>query len=325
MRTPDHWQSNNLVSLLLRPLGWVYFFLGLLHRKIVRSVNIGVPVICIGNIVAGGAGKTPTAIYIGKLLSNSFKVAFLTRGYGGSLTGPVKVDPEKHTFHEVGDEAILLSRIATTWVSKSRVHGARAAKIDGAEVVIMDDGYQNPQLEKTLSFLVVDGAYGLGNKQLIPSGPLRETLKHGISRADALVVIGQDLHNIQSQVPKDVSLFPVTVSPIISKKLKEARRVVGFAGIAQPSKFLRTLTTLDLEVKGFFPFPDHHKFTKNEILDLTKKAFEMGAQLVTTTKDFVRLPPDMIGAIVALDIELSCINETQIKSLLEQTLEKQNA
>ena len=100
MRTPDHWQSNNLVSLLLRPLGWVYFFLGLLHRKIVRSVNIGVPVICIGNIVAGGAGKTPTAIYIGKLLSNSFKVAFLTRGYGGSLTGPVKVDPEKHTFHE---------------------------------------------------------------------------------------------------------------------------------------------------------------------------------------------------------------------------------
>ena len=113
MRTPDHWQSNNLVSLLLRPFGWVYFFLGLLHRKIVRSVNIGVPVICIGNIVAGGAGKTPTVIYIGKLLSNSFRVAFLTRGYGGSLTGPVKVDPQKHTFHEVGDEAILLSRIAT--------------------------------------------------------------------------------------------------------------------------------------------------------------------------------------------------------------------
>ena len=325
MRTPDHWQSNNLVSLLLRPLGWVYFFLGLLHRRIVRSVNIGVPVICIGNIVAGGAGKTPTAIYIGKLLSNSFKVAFLTRGYGGSLTGPVKVDPEKHTFHEVGDEAILLSRIATTWVSKSRVHGARAAKIDGAEVVIMDDGYQNPQLEKTLSFLVVDGTYGLGNKQLIPSGPLRETLRHGISRADALVVIGQDLHNIQSQVPKDVSIFPVTVTPIISEKLKEASRVVGFAGIAQPSKFLRTLETLDLEVKGFFPFPDHHKFTKNEILDLTKKAFEMGAQLVTTTKDFVRLPPDMIGAIVALDIELSCINETQIKLLLEQTLKNQHA
>ena len=137
MRTPDHWQSNNLVSLLLRPFGWVYFFLGLLHRKIVRSVNIGVPVICIGNIVAGGAGKTPTAIYIGKLLSNSFKVAFLTRGYGGSLPGPVKVDPEKHTFHEVGDEAILLSRIATTWVSKSRVDGARAAKIDGAEVCLL--------------------------------------------------------------------------------------------------------------------------------------------------------------------------------------------
>ena len=152
----------------------------------------------------------------------------------------------------------------------------------------MDDGYQNPQLEKTLSFLVVDGAYGLGNKQLIPSGPLRETLKHGISRADALVVIGQDLHNIQSQVPKDVSLFQVTVSPILSKKLKEARRVVGFAGIAQPSKFLRTLTTLDLEVKGFFSFSDHHKFTKNEIQDLTKKAFRNGRSISYNNKRFCK-------------------------------------
>ena len=121
MRTPNHWQNNNLVSRLLMPLGWIYFQLSCWRHKIARNFDIGVPVICVGNIVAGGAGKTPTAMYLGKLLSKRFKVAFLTRGYGGALSGPIKVDPDKHTFQDVGDEALLLSKIAPTWVSKNRL------------------------------------------------------------------------------------------------------------------------------------------------------------------------------------------------------------
>ena len=307
------------------PFGWIYFQLSLWRHKIARSVDIGVPVICVGNIVAGGAGKTPTVMYLGKLLSKRLKVAFLTRGYGGAFSGPIKVNPHKHTFQDVGDEALLLSKIAPTWVSKNRLDGGLAAKLDGAQIILMDDGFQNPTIGKTFSILVFDGPYGVGNNQLIPSGPLRETLGRGMSRADAVVIIGEDLHDLQSKIPENIPLFSVTTSPIISKKLKVAKSVIGFAGIGRPRKFLETLKTLNVEIQDFVPFPDHHKFRNSEIEDLIRRASETGAQLVTTTKDFVRLPPNTKNSIIAMDIELNWANQNQIKALLEQVLDNPNA
>ena len=307
------------------PFGWIYFQLSLWRHKIARSVDIGVPVICVGNIVAGGAGKTPTVMYLGKLLSKRLKVAFLTRGYGGAFSGPIKVNPHKHTFQDVGDEALLLSKIAPTWVSQNRLDGGLAAKLDGAQIILMDDGFQNPTIGKTFSILVFDGPYGLGNNQLIPSGPLRETLGRGMSRADAVVIIGEDLHDLQSKIPENIPLFSVTTSPIISKKLKVAKSVIGFAGIGRPRKFLETLKTLNVEIQDFVPFPDHHKFRNSEIEDLIRRASETGAQLVTTTKDFVRLPPNTKNSIIAMDIELNWANQNQIKALLEQVLDNPNA
>ena len=307
------------------PFGWIYFQLSLWRHKIARSVDIGVPVICVGNIVAGGAGKTPTVMYLGKLLSKRLKVAFLTRGYGGAFSGPIKVNPHKHTFQDVGDEALLLSKIAPTWVSKNRLDGGLAAKLDGAQIILMDDGFQNPTIGKTFSILVFDGPYGLGNNQLIPSGPLRETLGRGMSRADAVVIIGEDLHDLQSKIPENIPLFSVTTSPIISKKLKVAKSVIGFAGIGRPRKFLETLKTLNVDIQDFVPFPDHHKFRNSEIEDLIRRASETGAQLVTTTKDFVRLPPNTKNSIIAMDIELNWANQNQIKALLEQVLDNPNA
>ena len=307
------------------PFGWIYFQLSLWRHKIARSVDIGVPVICVGNIVAGGAGKTPTVMYLGKLLSKRLKVAFLTRGYGGAFSGPIKVNPHKHTFQDVGDEALLLSKIAPTWVSKNRLDGGLAAKLDGAQIILMDDGFQNPTIGKTFSILVFDGPYGVGNNQLIPSGPLRETLGRGMSRADAVVIIGEDLHDLQSKIPENIPLFSVTTSPIISKKLKVAKSVIGFAGIGRPRKFLETLKTLNVEIQDFVPFPDHHKFRNSEIEDLIRRASETGAQLVTTTKDFVRLPPNTKNSIIAMDIELKWVNQNQIKTLLEQVLDNSNA
>ena len=325
MRTPNHWQNNNVLSRLLMPFGWIYFQLSLWRHKIERSVDIGVPVICVGNIVAGGAGKTPTVMYLGKLLSKLLKVAFLTRGYGGAFSGPIKVNPHKHTFQDVGDEALLLSKIAPTWVSKNRLDGGLAAKLDGAQIILMDDGFQNPTIGKTFSILVFDGPYGVGNNQLIPSGPLRETLGRGMSRADAVVIIGEDLHDLQSKIPENIPLFSVTTSPIISKKLKAAKSVIGFAGIGRPRKFLETLKTLNVDIQDFVPFPDHHKFRNSEIEDLIRRASETGAQLVTTTKDFVRLPPNTKNSIIAMDIELNWANQNQIKALLEQVLDNPNA
>jgi len=325
MRTPNHWQNNNVLSRLLMPFGWIYFQLSLWRHKIARSVDIGVPVICVGNIVAGGAGKTPTVMYLGKLLSKRLKVAFLTRGYGGAFSGPIKVNPHKHTFQDVGDEALLLSKIAPTWVSKNRLDGGLAAKLDGAQIILMDDGFQNPTIGKTFSILVFDGPYGVGNNQLIPSGPLRETLGRGMSRADAVVIIGEDLHDLQSKIPENIPLFSVTTSPIISKKLKVAKSVIGFAGIGRPRKFLETLKTLNVEIQDFVPFPDHHKFRNSEIEDLIRRASETGAQLVTTTKDFVRLPPNTKNSVIAMDIELNWANQNQIKALLEQVLDNPNA
>ena len=325
MRTPNHWQNNNVLSRLLMPFGWIYFQLSLWRHKIARSVDIGVPVICVGNIVAGGAGKTPTVMYLGKLLSKRLKVAFLTRGYGGAFSGPIKVNPHKHTFQDVGDEALLLSKIAPTWVSKNRLDGGLAAKLDGAQIILMDDGFQNPTIGKTFSILVFDGPYGVGNNQLIPSGPLRETLGRGMSRADAVVIIGEDLHDLQSKIPENIPLFSVTTSPIIPKKLKVAKSVIGFAGIGRPRKFLETLKTLNVEIQDFVPFPDHHKFRNCEIEDLIRRASETGAQLVTTTKDFVRLPPNTKNSIIAMDIELNWANQNQIKALLEQVLDNPNA
>ena len=307
------------------PFGWIYFQLSLWRHKIARSVDIGVPVICVGNIVAGGAGKTPTVMYLGKLLSKRLKVAFLTRGYGGAFSGPIKVNPHKHTFQDVGDEALLLSKIAPTWVSQNRLDGGLAAKLDGAQIILMDDGFQNPTIGKMFSILVFDGPYGLGNNQLIPSGPLRETLGRGMSRADAVVIIGEDLHDLQSKIPENIPLFSVTTSPIISKKLKVAKSVIGFAGIGRPRKFLETLKTLNVEIQDFVPFPDHHKFRNSEIEDLIRRASETGAQLVTTTKDFVRLPPNTKNSIIAMDIELNWANQNQIKALLEQVLDNPNA
>ncbi len=325
MRTPNHWQNNNVLSRLLMPFGWIYFQLSLWRHKIARSVDIGVPVICVGNIVAGGAGKTPTVMYLGKLLSKRLKVAFLTRGYGGAFSGPIKVNPHKHTFQDVGDEALLLSKIAPTWVSKNRLDGGLAAKMDGAQIILMDDGFQNPTIGKTFSILVFDGPYGVGNNQLIPSGPLRETLGRGMSRADAVVIIGEDLHDLQSKIPENIPLFSVTTSPIISKKLKVAKSVIGFAGIGRPRKFLETLKTLNVEIQDFVPFPDHHKFRNSEIEDLIRRASETGAQLVTTTKDFVRLPPNTKNSVIAMDIELNWANQNRIKALLEQVLDNPNA
>lgn len=288
LKTPAFWyQPWDQTSKLLRflaPLGNIYGWVTRMRITLTKPVAVGIPVICVGNLVAGGSGKTPTALALLSLLKNSGiakNPCFLTRGYGGTLTGPVFVS--QHSFHDVGDESLLLSKAAPTIVARHRVAGARLAESSGYDMIIMDDGYQNPSLHKNVSFVVVDGRTGFGNGYMIPFGPLREKISEGLARATALVKIG-DGPSIHTGKP----VMNAYLAP--TSDLAAGERVYGFCGLGIPEKFKQTLVELGFDVAGFEIFPDHHPYSHEELQNLHAKAFEKKAKLITTEKDFCRLP-----------------------------------
>ena len=282
MRAPDFWHRGGVASALLAPLGALYGLSVAWKARQAAPYRTKAKVICIGNLTAGGSGKTPVALAIGALLqAKGRKVFFLSRGYGGSETGPVDVKPGDRA-DRMGDEALLLSRVAPTIVAQDRAKGAALADSRGADVIVMDDGHQNFSLAKDLSLVVVDGETGFGNRRMIPAGPLRESVRQGLKRADAVVVMGHgnpDLEGYQGPllnarlVPGDESF--------------RGKRVFAFAGIGRPEKFVATLKAAGALVMGSQFFADHHPFTAGEIAALRSRA--QGAQLVTTEKDLVRL------------------------------------
>lgn len=302
MKPPDFWYRNDsTAAAFLTPAAAVYDLAGRIARAAATVHNVDARVICVGNLVAGGAGKTPTAIAVSKLLPGR-SIAFLTRGYGGREAGPCAVAPDRHSAGDVGDEAILLARHAPTWVSHDRVAGARAAAADGAEIVVMDDGFQNPSLAKDLSILVVDGETGFGNGKVIPAGPLRERVTAGLARADAVTLIGEDRAGVRAHLPADMPVLTARIEPL-SHALADAR-VVAFAGIGRPQKFFDTLSELGCEVVERRAFADHHEFTPDEIENMRTTAEAAGATLVTTEKDAVRLTADQRAAVETLPVSL---------------------
>jgi tetraacyldisaccharide 4'-kinase len=265
------------------------------------------PVICVGNLVAGGAGKTPTAIALAHLLgAQDRKVHMLTRGYGGQLSGPVAVDLEHHTARDVGDEALLLARAAPTWVGADRRVIAHCAAEAGATLAIMDDGFQNPSLRKDISLIVVDGEVGLGNGRVMPAGPLREDPKRALARADAIVVMGEDRVGVAARLGamagRALPIFGARLAPRAETASLAERRVYAFAGIARPEKFFASLRAAGCEIVGMKAFPDHYTFRNGDVAALKTAAKAVGAQLVTTEKDFVRLSRDD-----AVDIEVFAV------------------
>ena len=251
--------------------------------------------ICVGNFTAGGGGKTPTAIAVASLLGRlGARVCFLTRGYGGNARGPMPVSAGQSAA-VVGDEPLLLAETAPTMISADRAAGAKAIEATDATVIIMDDGFQNPGLTKDLSLIVVDASSGLGNGLVMPSGPLRAPLAPQIARADTLVVIGSGGH----AAPLEHS-FTAHGKPVVKARIvpRQDRRwlsvlpVIAFAGIASPKKFFATLGTNGARVLAKHSFGDHHRYTNRQAAALLKEAEERKAMLVTTEKDWVRLPDD---------------------------------
>jgi len=322
MRAPKFWNpgsTGGLPASLLAPIAWGYGVAGQVKRSSVRSRRVGVPVICVGNVIAGGAGKTPTSLAIAKLMQDRNVTAhFLTRGYGGTARGPLRIDPKRHNARMVGDEPLLLARKAPTWLSRNRPAGGRAAITDGAEAIIMDDGLQNPSLVKDISLVVVDGGFGFGNERLIPAGPLREPVARGLGRADAIVLVGPDEVGVVARLGSNpLPLLRAELMPgLRALKLRE-RAVVAFAGIARPAKFFRTLETIGCNVIRRIAFSDHRRFSPDEIMTLVEYAGAHGAIAVTTEKDWVRLPEEAKPMVQAIGVTLEWQDPEAVYKVLQ--------
>jgi tetraacyldisaccharide 4'-kinase len=292
MRPPEFWQKRGGAAALLAPLGALYGASVAAKAALARPYRARARVLCVGNLTAGGSGKTPVAIALGEmLLARGKKVFFLTRGYGGNDRGPVQV-LASHSAAQMGDEALLLARTAPTIVARDRAVGAALADSRGAEIIVMDDGHQNFTLAKDLSLVVVDGETGFGNGRMIPAGPLREPVRQGLVRADAVVMMNDGAPDLQG-----------FARPVLRARLTpqgddlRGRRLFAFAGIGRPEKFVASLKQAGVDVAGTQFFPDHHPYSTEDIETLKRRG-----PLVTTEKDLVRLPPNQQQNITVLKV-----------------------
>ncbi len=313
MKTPDHWQNKGFYAKMLLPAGMLYAAATALRCKIKQPQKVSVPVICIGNLTAGGTGKTPTATAIADLLKqDKYKPAFVSRGYGGKLCG-VMVNVRQHTAQEVGDEPLLLAREAPVSINPNRFLAAQKAIENGADILIMDDGFQNPGLYKDLSFLIFDGSVGIGNGWPVPAGPLRENFINGIKRAQAAVIIGEDRHRLADKLHG----LPLFGAKIVSELPPYSfDRVVAFAGIGRPEKFYDSLRQHGLEPIKTINFPDHHFYSQQELTELLQLAQAENAKIITTAKDFVKIPPQMQPLFHVLEIKIKWDNEQALRQFI---------
>lgn len=333
LSTPEWWYTRGLsarsggmplIRGALTPLSWIWA--AVTARRIARGqpVDPGVPVICIGNVTLGGAGKTPVARAVAdRLAARGKAVHLLSRGYGGRLAGPVRVDPLKHASADVGDEPLMLAQHFPVWVSRDRAAGAKAAAAAGAEVIVMDDGFQNPSVKKALSLVVVDGEtrrdeWPFGDGRVFPAGPMREPLAAGLKRAEAvLILLPADLPAPDPELVaalKGPALLTAHLQPAAAPP---AGPQVGFAGVGKPWKVERALQAAGCDLKDFAPFPDHVAYDEAVLRRLAERASDFGAGLVTTEKDWVRLPPAWRERVTPWPVRAVFDNPAALDALLE--------
>ena len=327
MQAPKFWyRSRSWQAFMLSPLGMVYAWATARRQKNARPTRMDIPVICIGNLNVGGTGKTPTTIAIAQMLiSRGIAVHIVSRGYGGSLQAVTQVDPRLHTADETGDEPLLMAAFAPTWVANERVAGARAAQNAGADVILLDDGFQDPSLIKDLSIIVVDATRGFGNGRCLPAGPLREPVHVGLKRANAVISIGEP--EAQSQFRERsadqlgrIAHITASLKPIEMGMPWAEGRYLAFAGIGNPEKFFATLRGLGAPLVRTVALDDHQKLARPMIQRLMKEAQSMNAQLVTTEKDAARLPADLRSGILSLPVRLEFDDASALENLLEPIL-----
>jgi tetraacyldisaccharide 4'-kinase len=324
MREPAFWWRPG-GGALLAPLGALYGAVAW-RRMEAPSASAGVPVICLGNLTVGGAGKTPAALAVAHLLLEAReRPFFLSRGYGGRLAGPVRVDPSFHHAADVGDEPLMLARLAPTIVAHERVAGAKVARLGGAGVIVMDDGFQNPSLKKDIAIILVDGTRGIGNGRIIPAGPLRAPLEIQMKQSRAIVVVGQadGAARVTDAASRyGIAVFHARLEPDRnSLAALGGRKVLAFAGIGNPDKFFATLSEAGVMVAERMSFPDHHRYTAAEASTLIGRADAAGLVLMTTEKDHVRLSGDpglaaLAARTTALPVRLVVAEQDQFRQMV---------
>jgi tetraacyldisaccharide 4'-kinase len=332
MREPAFWhRPSSLLSLLLMPLGALYGEIA--GRRLQREgFDAGIPVLCVGNYHVGGAGKTPTVIALAKLLRELGETpVVLSRGYGGRLRGPIQVDAARHGAADVGDEPLMLARTVAVVVARDRIDGVALARAQGASVIVMDDGFQNPAIAKDASLIVIDSDRGLGNARVFPAGPLRAPLQSQLERTDALIVVGGGA--AAAAVAAEVT---ARGKPVLSGHLRpddasvaalRGKRVLAFAGIGDPARFFRTLRASAIEVVRERAFDDHHPFSQGEIETLTAEARRDGLTAVTTEKDLARLrkaggPPLWASDVVPFAVTLEFDDAAALRKFVSDRLFK---
>ena len=317
MRAPGYWQRDGLLPRVLSPLGALYG--ALTARRVARpGLRLPVPVICVGNLSAGGTGKTPTVIALLERLPEGTHV--LSRGHGGRLKGPLRVDPARHSAADVGDEPLLLAAFAPVWIGADRAATGRAAVAAGARCLVMDDGFQNPGLEKDLGLVVVDAERGFGNGRMIPAGPLREPVDAGLKRADAVLSIGgreaQEKFDAAWGARIPVPRLTARLRPLATGMVWTDMPVLAFAGIGYPEKFFATLRELGANVIHAEPLTDHQPLTPALMTRLEAEAKLRRAQLVTTEKDAVRLPASFRQKVLTVPVRLVFDDPDAVEAVL---------
>ncbi|OOL19781.1 tetraacyldisaccharide 4'-kinase [Bombella intestini] len=322
LMAPSFWQNPapTTLSNLLLPFSKVAGFLTR-QRQNQPSLKLPVPVLCCGNITVGGTGKTPMALHLlQQLIRRGRTPHAITRGYGGRSKKTGLIHPELDKAIDVGDETILLARLAPTWRGPDRQANALQAIAAGADCLVMDDGLQDPSLHKDMSILIVDGPAGLGNQRLLPAGPLRESLSDILPRLQAVVIFGKDRQHIAKQIPQSLPVLKGILSPGTSIHKLRGFQIIAFAGIGRPQKFFSTLQDAGLTLLRTLTFPDHHIYSDRELKQLAQLAHAPDTMLVTTEKDYVKLPSLFQNFVISLDVEPRWSNPAIADELLDHFL-----
>ena len=322
---PQFWNTKNIMSTILVPLGWLYIGLSKIRTLISAPYKASVPVVCVGNITVGGTGKTPVCMMIATDLKKAgYKTVYIvSKGYGGSITKPTKVDVNIHTADLVGDEPLLMGHGFNVVISKCRRAGVKYAEQLGADYIIMDDGLQNPTVHKNKNIVVIDSLQGFSNERIFPAGPLREYPQKPLKNSDAIILtspnknIQLDMDSVNITAMKDkiyTAYFKVTKLPF-----KDRQSVVAFAGIGNPEKFFESVRACGYPIRAKASYPDHHSYTNSDLSDLHGIANKAQAKLITTEKDFVRLNPTQQKNITVLPITLTISPKNLITKIVKDS------
>lgn len=317
---PLFWKKKSIISFILLPFSFFYYLGYQIYRLSKKEVEIGKPVLCVGNLVIGGAGKTPLVIKIRQLLSNDFsKIFVLTRGYLGKNKGPLIVKKTMH-FKDVGDESLIHAEFGSTCISKNKVEGAKLCRKNGADLIILDDGLQSINVKKKMSLLVIDSFYGTRNRFIFPSGPLRQPTNDALKSCDAIIILDKNFNKKKYEFVSHKNIYTGYRELKLSKNIKS--KVIAFSALGNNQNFYESLLDHKIKVDEFISFPDHHNFSVIEMRNIIEKSEKKKLSIICTRKDYIKVPNQFKKKICVADLNIKINNSETLRQFILKTLKE---